>query len=48
MAGEGRCPSPAHLFLLLTLAEAMGMRDGILMCPERDLPKGVGPEILRK
>ena len=32
---KGVAPSPAHLFLLLTLAEAMGLRDGILMCPER-------------
>ena len=41
-------PSPAHLFLLLTVAEAMGLRDGILMCPDRDLPKGVDLEALRR
>ena len=34
----GVAPSGAHLFLLLTLAESMGLRDGILMCSERDLP----------
>ncbi|MCY4615660.1 MAG: helix-turn-helix transcriptional regulator [Chloroflexi bacterium] len=36
---RGTVPSGAHLFLLLTLAAAMGLRDGILMCPERDLPR---------
>ncbi len=45
---RGVAPSPAHLFLLLTLAEAMGLRDGILMCPERDLPEGLDPETLRR
>ena len=30
-------PSSAHLFYLLTLAESMGLRDGVLMCPARDL-----------
>ncbi len=44
----GVAPSPAHLFLLLTVAEAMGLRDGILMCPNRDLPKGVDLEALRR
>ena len=44
---RGVAPSPAHLFLLLTLAEAMGLRDGILMCSERDLPKGVNAETVR-
>ena len=34
----GVVPSGAHLFLLLTLAESMGLRDGILMCPQLDLP----------
>lgn len=33
-------PSTAHLFLLLTIAEPMGLRDGILMCPGRDMPAG--------
>ena len=45
---RGVAPSPAHLFLLLTLAEAMGLRDGILMCPDRDLPEGLDPETLRR
>ena len=44
---KGVAPSPAHLFLLLTLADTMGLRDGILMCPERDIPKGVDFETLR-
>lgn len=35
---RGVVPSGAHLFVLLTLAEAVGLRDGVLMCPERDLP----------
>ena len=39
-------PSPAHFFLLLTIAEAMGLRDGILMCPDRDLPQGLDLEAL--
>ncbi len=33
-------PNATHLFLLLTVAEAMGLRDGALMCAERDLPAG--------
>lgn len=37
---RGTVPSGEHLFLLLTLAAAMGLRDGILMQPERDLPRG--------
>ena len=41
-------PSPTHLFLLLTLAGAMGLRDGILMCPDRDLPEGLDLEALRR
>ena len=43
---RGVAPSPSHLFLLLTIAEGMGLRDGILMCPERDLPAGVDLESL--
>ena len=39
---RGVAPSPAHLFLLLTIAEGMGLRDGILMCPDRDMPAAVG------
>ena len=45
---KGVAPSPTHLFLLLTLAEAMGLRDGILMCTERDLPEGVDVETPRR
>ncbi len=41
-------PNATHLFLLLTLAEALGFRDGILMCPEQDLPAGMDPEELRR
>ena len=41
---RGVTPSPSHLFLLLTIAEAMGLRDGILMCPDRDIPVGVDIE----
>ena len=39
-------PSPAHLFLLLTIAESMGLRDGILMCRDRDMPASVDLEAL--
>ena len=45
---QGTPPSSTHLFLLLTLAEAMGLRDGILMRPDRDLPVGVKPEELSR
>ena len=31
-------PSSIHLFLLLTLSESMGLREGILMRPDRDAP----------
>ena len=45
---EWRCrgvvPSSAHLFYLLTLAESMGLRDRVLMCPDRDLAEGVDIE----
>ena len=41
-------PSPTHLFLLLTIAEGMGLRDGVLMCPDRDVPEGVDLEALRR
>lgn len=44
---KGVAPSPAHLFLLLTIADSMGLRDGILMRPERDLPEGFDPETRR-
>lgn len=33
-------PNAAHLFRLLTIAEGMGLREGILMRPE-DMPEGV-------
>ncbi len=45
---RGVAPSPAHLFLLLTIAERRGLRDGILMRPDRDLPEGADPEVLRR
>ena len=45
---QGTLPSSTHLFLLLTLADAMGLRDGILMCPDHDLPAGINPEELRR
>lgn len=40
---RGAVPSGKHLFVLLTLAATMGLRDGILMCPERDLPSASAP-----
>ena len=43
---RGTVPSSTHLFLLLTLADAMGLRDGILMLPGRDLPREVEREDL--
>ena len=44
---KGAAPNPAHLFLLMTIADVMGLRDGILMQPERDLPEGLDPEAVR-
>lgn len=44
---RGVAPSPAHLFMLLTLAESMGLRDGILMRSDRDLPGGGDRKALR-
>ena len=44
---KGVAPNPAHLFLLLTIADVMGLRDGILMRPDQDLPEGVDPEAVR-
>lgn len=41
-------PNATHLFQLLTLAEAMGLRDGVLMCPNLDLPAGIDQEELRR
>ena len=44
---KGAAPNPAHLFLLMTIADVMGLRDGILMQPQRDLPAGLDPETVR-
>ena len=41
---RGVVPGPAHLFHLLTVAEGMGLRDQVLMCPDQDLPHGVTME----
>ena len=38
---RGVVPGSAHLFYLLTLAESMGLRDRVLMCPDRDLAKSI-------
>ncbi len=40
---RGTVPSGEHLFLLLTLAAVLGLRDGVLMQPERDLPRAGAP-----
>ena len=45
---RGVAPNSAHLFRLLTLAESMGLRDGILMCPDRDMPEGFDSNVLRR
>ena len=45
---KGVAPSHAHLFLLLNIADAVGLRAGILMDAERDLPEGVDLEALRR
>ena len=45
---KGVAPSHVHLFLLLTIAAVMGLRDGVLMQPEGDMPEGVEPEDLRE
>ena len=37
-----------HAVMEAALARAMGLRDGILMCPERDLPVGVDLEDLQR
>ncbi len=44
---QGVAPNAAHLFLLLSIAESMGLRNGILMCPDRDLPQGLDLEALQ-
>lgn len=41
-------PNPAHLFAVLTIAGVIGLRDGVLMRPERDLPEEVDLEGLRR
>lgn len=41
-------PGTAHLFLLLTVAESMGLRDGVLMCPRRDLPECADLDVRRR
>ena len=43
VAKEGRGAQAGHFFLLLPIAEAMGLRNGILMQPDRDLPEGLDP-----
>ncbi len=40
---RGAVPSGQHLFLLLTLAAAMGLCNGILMRPKRDLLLAAAP-----
>ena len=35
---KGVVPGAFHLFFVLTLAESLGLRDRVLMCPDRDLP----------
>ena len=45
---KGAAPNTAHLFMLMTIADVMGLRDGILMCPDRDLPEGLDLEALRR
>lgn len=40
-------PNHIHLFALFTIAGAMGLRDGILMCPDRDMAEGLDPESVR-
>ena len=48
VAEQGRPPNSAKLFPLLTPVEAMGLRDGFLMCPGRDMLVGVDLEALRR
>ena len=44
---RGVVPSSSHLFMLLTIAESLGLRDGILMRPDRDLSECRQTEFLR-
>ena len=37
---RGTVPDSTRLFLLLTVAGGMGLRDGILMCADLDMPCG--------
>ena len=37
---QGTAPDSTRLFLLLTVAEGMGLRDGILMYADLDMPCG--------
>ena len=45
---KGIVPGSARLFYLLTLAESIGLRDGILMILQHDLPNGTTSEIGRR
>ena len=40
-------PDHTHLFALITIAGAIGLRDVLLMQPERDVPEGIDLETLR-
>ena len=40
-------PNHTHFFALVTIAGAMGLRDGILLQPDRDLAEGVDLEPVR-
>ena len=41
---RGTVPSSTHIFVLLALAERMGLRE-TLMCPERDVPPSTASRI---
>lgn len=45
---KGVLPSADHLFLLLTIADSMGLRDEILMCPDQDLPRNFDLDGMRR
>lgn len=40
-------PNHIHLFALFTIAGAMGLRDGILTRPDRDMAEGLDPDAVR-
>ncbi len=42
---RGVVPITVDFYLLLTVAEGIGLREGILMCPDRDMPGGADPEV---